>query len=84
MSNFKNAFGNAGWIQSLMDKSRGKRRPGERQRDAAASNAANRKDILANEPMVQKYGGLADSSKNSVLVKAVSKKLRQSIMPKKT
>lgn len=59
MSNFKNAFGNSGWIQSSIDKSRGKRRPGDRQRDFATGDAARRKKTLEEDPLYQKYSGNA-------------------------
>ena len=55
MSNIKNAFGNAGWIQSAIDKSRFKTRPGERSRRIEASTAAKRKATLEADPLYKKY-----------------------------
>lgn len=56
MSNIGNIFGNEGWIQSSIDKSRGKTRPGSRNRRRLSNDAAKRKHLLENEPMMKKYG----------------------------
>ena len=62
MSNIGNVFGNEGWVQSIMDQSRGKTRPGDKRRKAARSDTARRASLLANEPMVAKYGGSISST----------------------
>jgi hypothetical protein len=51
MSNIGNIFGNEGWIQSSIDRSRGKTRPGDRARKASASDQATRKQLLASDPL---------------------------------
>lgn len=60
MSNFKNIFGNEGWIQSSIDRSRGKTRPGEKRRKGVASDKARRKQTLLDDPLFQKYGNPED------------------------
>jgi len=68
MSNLKNIFGNAGWIQSSIDKSRGKTRPGEKRRKAIKVDAARRQDLLKNDPLVQKQTiGRGLASHNGIL-----------------
>ena len=79
MSNIGNIFGNEGWIQSSIDRSRGKTRPGERRRRGAKSEAQKREYLLANEPMMKKYGN-AEPTKLQGLF---SKLLKQSILKKK-
>ena len=56
MSNIGNIFGNEGWIQSSIDRSRGKTRPGERRKKAAKSDLARRRQTLMDDPLFQKYG----------------------------
>ena len=58
MSNFKNAFGNSGWIQSSIDHSRGKTRPGDKARKGAKRNKARRKKLLENDVLARKHSGL--------------------------
>ena len=62
MSNIGNIFGNEGWIQSSIDKSRGKSRPGEKRRAMAKSDRRKRKKALQSDPLVKKAGrtGLLD------------------------
>jgi len=94
MSNFKNAFGNSGWIQSLMDKSRGKRRPGDRKRQSALMDLRYRKDVLDNEPMMKKYNKSKESPAlgssdilGGMVKKALASRLakdKRSILPSKT
>jgi len=64
MSNFKNIFGNEGWIQSAIDRSRGKTRPGERRRRAASRDASRRRQTLLNDPLFKKYGNPSDLDPN--------------------
>ena len=58
MSNFKNAFGNSGWIQSSIDHSRGKTRPGAKARKGAKHDKARRKRTLESDPLYRKEMGL--------------------------
>lgn len=68
MSNLKNIFGNAGWIQSAIDKSRGKSRPGERNRRKISRDMLRREETLKNDPLVQKQTtGRGLASHNGIL-----------------
>ena len=58
MSNIGNIFGNEGWIQSSIDRSRGKTRPGPKRRKAAKRDAARRKALLEKDPLYRKEMGL--------------------------
>ena len=60
MSNIGNIFGNEGWIQSSIDRSRGKTRPGSRRRRAASRDAERRRETLLNDSLFKKYGNPAD------------------------
>ena len=83
MSNIGNVFGNRGWIQSSIDKSRGKTRPGERDRRAASSDAARRDAALAADPLLKKYEptGVIESPKTRVM-SGLAGLLRRSILVK--
>ena len=56
MSNIGNIFGNEGWVQSAIDRSRFKTRPGEKARRGASRDLARRRETLKNDPLFQKYG----------------------------
>ena len=58
MSNLKNAFGNSGWIQSSIDHSRGKTRPGAKARKGAKRDKRRRKNLLENDVLYRKEMGL--------------------------
>ena len=58
MSNIGNIFGNEGWIQSSIDRSRGKTRPGAKRRSAAKKDRKRRASLLRNDPLVIKHGGV--------------------------
>lgn len=49
-----NMLGNRGWVQSIIDKSRGKRRPGERDRDRAATLEAERQAVIKKDMAQEK------------------------------
>ena len=72
MSNIGNIFGNEGWIQSSIDRSRGKTRPGAKRRGLAKKNKNQRRKLLENDPLVQKAGGLPADHWTKVGKKKVS------------
>ena len=89
MSNIGNIFGNEGWIQSSIDRSRGKTRPGAKRRKQAKRNKNQRRSLLENDPLVQKYGGISDDHwtnkkkklKLSALIKSVAVQKRSILDP---
>ena len=60
MSNIGNVFGNRGWIQSAIDRSRGKTRPGSRERRRVSRDRELRRESLRKDPLFQKYGSEKD------------------------
>jgi hypothetical protein len=58
VSNIGNIFGNEGWIQSSIDNSRGKTRPGDKRRKGARRDRARRKKLLDEDVLVRKARGL--------------------------
>ena len=71
MSNIGNIFGNEGWVQSSIDRSRGKTRPGEKARKAANWNAQRRQQLLDNDPLVQKYSSAAQKKQRATSSKGI-------------
>lgn len=59
MSNIGNVFGNEGWVQSLIDDSRGKTRPSEKRRKDAVNLEKRQQQTLLDNPMYRKYAGLS-------------------------
>ena len=66
MSNLKNAFGNDGWIQSSIDKSRFKTRPGEK-RKKIVRQRSNRQKALEQDILDGKVSGLTAAPKKKAV-----------------
>jgi len=81
MSNIGNIFGNEGYIQSSIDRSRGKSRPGKRARRKAKGNAKRRRKLLNEDPLFQKHGSgpLVSDKKQKKRDKKLRKKNKLSL-----
>ena len=66
MSNLKNAFGNDGWIQSSIDKSRFKSRPGDKRR-MLKRQRGNRQKALEQDILDGKVSGLTAAPKKKAV-----------------
>jgi hypothetical protein len=62
MSNIGNIFGNEGWIQSSIDRSRGKTRPGGKRRKARRKRARRQRELEA-DIAAGRIGGLVAGQK---------------------
>jgi len=66
MSNLKNAFGNDGWIQSSIDHSRFKTRPGEK-RKKIAGQRSERQRALEQDILDGKVSGVTAAPKKKAV-----------------